>query len=341
MYNKFLNRLNFVDQFSKARAKLVYWNVLLMFIVIGTFSTIRYEQELTNIRSAALRHEFGKFIPASLSDSQELHVQELVDDLIATYVMDQLIIDMLVISSVAILTYFLATKTLQPILQSMLREKEFVANASHELRTPITAIRTACEIAIRGKDKPLEEYKKVLQQAHDESTRMAKIIDDMLLLSRTDAGTEKLKVAHVALDKLATAVYNELLPLAIKKNITLTSEITADAVVQGDPAKIKQLIIILVDNALKYTNSGGAINIKVVATPRVSLLVSDTGIGMNEEDKKHIFERFYRGDKSRGQTEGTGLGLSIANWIVRTHNATIYVDSVVNKGSTFTVEFRR
>jgi len=143
---------------------------------------------------------------------------------------------------------------------------------------------------------------------------------------------------HIELNKLVTDICDELTFLAVKKNVTLQKN-DAEVGVIGDANRLKQLFIILIDNALKYTKPGGTVTVTLAKYPRPSVAVADTGVGMTAEDKLHIFERFYRGDKSRSKTEGNGLGLSIASWIVRVHNARIQVDSTLNKGSVFTVLF--
>jgi signal transduction histidine kinase len=231
---------------------------------------------------------------------------------------------------------------LSPIVKALKREKEFVANVSHELRTPITAIQTASEVALRTTNRTLDEYRAILHQSLDESRRLRKMVDEMLLLSRSEAGVEKLNMVNVNLVQLISDVVRELTPMAVQKNVELVNESAIQTLeIKGDKNRLKQLFLILVDNAIKYSKSGGSVFLGVNSGLRPSVFIKDQGIGMSKEDQLHIFEKFYRADKTRGKVDGSGLGLSIAHWIVTQHHARINVESELGKGTTFTVTFDR
>jgi signal transduction histidine kinase len=177
-----------------------------------------------------------------------------------------------------------------------------------------------------------------LREVNAESERLGKLTSDLLALARADEGQVQLDYEPVRLDLLAADVVASLEPLALERSISLSSARLDPATVCGDAARLIQVIMSLVDNALIYTNAGGCVTVSVrVHHPHVQLSVHDTGMGISQKDKEHIFERFYRADPARSKVVGgTGLGLAIVDWVVQMHKGAITVDSVVGKGSTFT-----
>lgn len=219
--------------------------------------------------------------------------------------------------------------------------KEFVANVSHELRTPITSVRSYAETMTEiGDDMPEEQKKHFLQVILNESDRMTKIVQDLLALSRFDAGEMDFRLEYFSLGSSAQNVFDALRLDAEKRGMNLQLYLPAEPVtIYGDKARIEQVIINICSNALRYTPGGGNVKISLSADEKqASLVVEDTGIGIPKADINRIFDRFYRVDKARSRAMGgTGLGLSIAYEIIKRHNGKITVESEQNVGTAVTV----
>lgn len=215
-------------------------------------------------------------------------------------------------------------------------QQRFVADASHELRAPLTAVQGNLELLERAPNLSEAERAETLAYLRQEAQRMSRLVADLLVLARADAG-QPLKVQPVELDRLLLQVFQETRVLARGRKVSLRD--LDQLQVQGDPDRLKQLLVILLDNALKYTLEGGEIQIALRAEPGAAVIaVADTGIGIEPEDLPHIFERFYRADKARSRDKGgTGLGLAIAKWIAERHGGHLAVDSSPGQGSVFTV----
>jgi len=222
--------------------------------------------------------------------------------------------------------------------QSFTQQRRFVADASHELRTPVTVIRSITEIALT-QPLNLEEHLAVLQDLHAEAERLSQLINELLALARADEGQTQLDRELVRLDLLAYDVAACIESLAIERGISLQIEKMEPATVEGDTARLILAMMGLVDNALTYTNAGGTVTLDVEVTGTGACFsVRDTGIGIAPEDSAHIFERFYRADPARSRSAGgSGLGLAIVDWVVRVHGGSISVESRVREGSTFRV----
>ncbi len=222
------------------------------------------------------------------------------------------------------------------------RQRQFTADASHELRTPLAVMRGDIEIALRRERKP-EEYRSVLTSNLEEIIRLSRLVEDLLMLARADAGQTLLQCEPLALDELCAQVIEYLTPLAEDKGQRLlyTPPNTVPLQVNGDAQRLKQLLLNLLDNAIKYTPADGTIRLQLTQEdPHAVLSVSDTGRGIPEEDLPHIFERFFRHSRSTSDktVQGFGLGLAIVKWIVDSHGGKIIAESALDKGTQFTVQ---
>ena len=223
--------------------------------------------------------------------------------------------------------------------QAFERERRFTADASHELKTPLAVLRGDIEVALR-RDRPAEEYKRVLASSLEEIARLTKLADDLLTLARSDAGERVLELEPVRLDSLATEAHAFIQPLAAASGIALKHEApSSPVVIEGDAKRLKQLLVNLLDNAIKYTPPGGSARLRLSVEDSSALIeVSDTGRGIPEDALPRIFERFYRqSDPKDSRVTGFGLGLAISKWIVDAHNGSIEVESESGRGSRFTV----
>ncbi len=216
---------------------------------------------------------------------------------------------------------------------------QFVQNASHELKTPLATMKILLENLIYQPDMPLELRQEFMQDMNHEIDRLSGIITDLLTLTQMDSQETAVRQEKVDLSDLCRSTVHTLRPAAEKAGLTLKDNIASGVALTGDISKLSQVVYNLIDNAVKYTPEGGSVHVTLSADAHLArLIVRDTGIGIPEEDLKHIFERFYRVDKARSRaTGGTGLGLSIVRQMVQLHSGEISVDSTLGKGTVFTV----
>ncbi len=216
---------------------------------------------------------------------------------------------------------------------------QFVQNASHELKTPLATMKILLENLIYQPDMPAELRAEFMQDMNHEIDRLSGIITDLLTLTQMDSRRDALKTDAVDLSALCEETLHALRPAADKAKLSLEGSIAPDVVLMGDESKLSQVVYNLIDNAVKYTPEGGQVAVRLESEGKEAVLtVSDNGIGIPEEDVKHIFDRFYRVDKARSRaTGGTGLGLSIVAQMVKLHGGDIAVTSENGKGSVFTV----
>src|SRR6266508_3256923 len=213
----------------------------------------------------------------------------------------------------------------------------FSADASHELRTPLTILRGELEAAAQ-QQQITPELRDTLGSALEETERLSRIVESLMAISRLDAGEARMGYARFDLGELTSGTTEQMRLLAEDKNIALRCEAERQVGIEGDRARLKQVIVNLVDNAIKYTHDGGLVGVKVYATNgRAVLEVNDNGVGIPTEALPHIFERFYRVDKARSRQMG-GAGLSSVKAIVTAHGGQIRVESVEGRGSRFLVE---
>ena len=220
---------------------------------------------------------------------------------------------------------------------SFKRMAEFTADASHELKTPICAMRGEAEVLL-SKGRNTEEYQEGLAHSIEQFDHLNQMINDLILLSKFDATQVELKRVPLRLDLLIKDLCNLFQILAEQKENSLEMGTIEEVTILGDKVRLQQLFTNLIDNAIKYT-SKGSIHVTLQKNEDIALVkIKDAGIGIPKEEQEKIFKRFYRVDKSRSrETGGVGLGLSIAEWIAHAHHGKIDIDSQLNEGSTFTV----
>lgn len=219
--------------------------------------------------------------------------------------------------------------------------KRFTSDASHELRSPLSFVRTVAELALRNSQAD-PASRAAFEEIVEECGKAGRLLEDMLTLARADAGHAQMVFEPVDVSELVAAVCDKARPLAAAREHTLTLRLenVRSATVWADYSSLRRLVWILIENALKYTPSQGSVQATVKdGDGEVIVAVEDNGIGISAQDLPHIFERFYRADPSRSQVEGTGLGLAIAKWIVDAHHARIWVKSTGECGSVFQVAF--
>ncbi len=303
-------------------------NLLTLLLAIGTFSAVAVSGLVGYLLAGRALKPIDDITRAAHAIAQTRDLEKRVRE---THTSDEL--DRLAITF---------NEMLQRLENLFRTQQRFLADVSHELRTPLTIIRGNLSL-LQKTAAPSEQS--AIKTIDDEAGRMQRLIADLLMLAQSDAGAVNMKREPVEMDTLLLDVYRQARIIAQSRNgqlkITLGQE--DQAMVEGDPDRLKQLLLNLTENAIKYTPSGEITLSLRKQNGQVGVSVCDTGMGIPTEDVPHVFERFYRSDKARGREMaagtggGTGLGLSIADWIARSHGGYIEVQSQAGKGSTFTV----
>jgi len=235
-------------------------------------------------------------------------------------------------------------KTFNELLDRLSRaifdQRRFMADAAHELRTPISVIRTAASVALDQKHREENEYREVLAMMNAQARHLSRTVEDVFRLARADSGHNNLQMAPLYLDEVLTEAIRNAAILGKAKNITVEAMEMPECPFTGDEDLLRQMVLNLLENAIKYTPAGGRISLGLeLCAGKYVITVSDTGIGIPSEAQKHIFERFFRSASIHPQDDhhpaGTGLGLSIAKWVAESHKGILELRSSSEKGTTF------
>ncbi|WP_182102003.1 sensor histidine kinase [Niallia taxi] len=236
--------------------------------------------------------------------------------------------------------YFLAGRALVPIQKSWESQQQFVSDASHELRTPLAVIQSRTDLLFQEPDATIQEKAIDISVISKETRRLNKLVTSLLTLARSDSNQMEISKQEFALDVLIQEVIDQYADIAEFQGKRIYTDTITPIKLIGDKERIHQLLVILVDNSMKFTDEGGTIAINAAAKAHtIELEVKDNGIGIPKQDISKIFNRFYQVEQSRTDIEGTGLGLSIAKWIIDKHSGTIRVDSELEKGTRFEITF--
>ncbi|MDW7667305.1 MAG: HAMP domain-containing sensor histidine kinase [Bacillota bacterium] len=246
------------------------------------------------------------------------------------------LIGLLILSAIS---FFLAGRYIKPVKESWEKQRAFTADASHELRTPLTVIKTNLDAATYDKESKIKENEIWFENIKEEISNLNNLIEELLLLAKNDTVDIKLNATEFNFSKLLNKTLDNFEKRLSEKNIVVEKKIEENLEICADENKIRQLINIILDNAIKYNNKNGSITISLKKERRyVKLMVKDTGIGISKDEIDKVFDRFYRGDKGRNREEGgSGLGLSIAKWIVDKHKGKINIKSEENNGTTINI----
>ena len=241
---------------------------------------------------------------------------------------------------VIIFGHILSKRAMLPLEEAYEKQRQFAADASHELRTPLSVVMASADLLATDESITSPFLKQVIEDVRDEVKKMAKLVSDLLTVARSDNKVVKVQLKWFDLADIISQTMRLIVPVADEKNITLKAEDLMPLKIQADEQKIRQLLMILLDNAVKYTLEGGEVVVRLFPAygSRIKFTVTDNGIGIAPDEQEKIFDRFYRVDKARSRRMGgSGLGLPIAREIVRLHRGRISVKSELDKGTTFTV----
>jgi signal transduction histidine kinase len=323
--------------FQKARIKLTAWYLLIIMLVSTSFSMVIFRvltSELDRIeRVARIRIEHRLPQPPVFLDT------DLVQETKRRLLLRLVAINVLIVTGSAVAGYFLAGRTLTPIADMVDEQNRFITDASHELRTPLTSLKSEIEVNLRDKELSLVQAKALLTSNLEDVNSLQVLSDGLIRLTHYSAkgGSD---VADVSLDGIAREAIRKVTNAAKEKQMTIINDI-GNIKIRGNQTVLTELIVIFLDNAIKYSTKQKMIHLTGKKSDgHIIISVADQGIGIDEKDIPHLFDRFYRADKSRTKTDvpGYGLGLSIAKQIVTRHDGTIRVTSALNKGTTFTIE---
>lgn len=254
---------------------------------------------------------------------------ELIEETKHRILMTLFLINLGIFSIAGLLGYYLSGKTLSPIQEMLDEQYRFVSDASHELKTPITAIKTTLEVAIRDKEMKIREARQTLQTSLEEVNRLQKLAEGLLELTHKNGVGE---LVTTMLDSIIINAINTLEPLSRFKKIEILNK-SSHLVVMADETSLARALVAILDNAIKYSKKNGKIEITVkIVDKKIILTVTDNGVGIEEDALPYVFDRFYRSDPARSE-KGYGLGLSIAKQIIEAHNGKIFIDSEINKGT--------
>lgn len=327
--------------FQRARLKLTAWYLLIIMLVSVIFSLVIFRLLSAEVerfeRVQRIRIEHGLqnrvLVPIRLSNP------ELVEETKGRILFILIIVNSGVFLVSGGLGYFLAGVTLRPIKKMMDEQNQFVSDASHELRTPLTSLKSAFEVFLRGHQPSLKEAKTLALESITEVNKLQSLSESLLQLAQYQKPGTTRPFARVTLADVISQAVRKIEPVARKKAIKIKFN-PKNLVVAGDKDSLVNLVVILLDNAIKYSPNNKEISISTGRTDgSVLISVSDQGVGIDPKDLPRIFDRFYRTDsaRSRDKLGGYGLGLSIAKKIVESHKGSIQVESRLHKGSTFII----
>ena len=329
--------------FTKARIKLTSQYVTIIMLVSFSFSVFLYRSISSDFqrRLNVIETRLSQRTPQGWRIQGPVHeyfLQDLDDARAGLLLMLIYANGMILLLSFAA-GYYLAGKTLTPIEKTMNKQKRFIADAGHELKTPLTALQTSIEVAMRDKKLSLQEAKKVLREGLDDVNGLNKLANDLIRMSLYQAGNSITR-EEVSTKNIVADVRKKINPIAKKCGVKVKYEVNG-LNINANRESLEKLLTILLDNAVKYTPKKGRVTLAIKKRNRNLIIkVEDSGVGIAKKDIRRIFERLYRVDSSRSKdkVEGYGLGLSMAKQIVELHKGTINVKSKLGKGSIFTVK---
>lgn len=327
--------------FRNATFKLTVSYLFVVMIISSVFSFVVYRVGSDNLtfglnqESRQLSHAFPIFngTPFGIPDQQDMNVakRHLLDELILT--------NIFVLVGAGFICYMLARETMKPIEAAHEQQKNFTADVSHELRTPLTALKMESEVALMDDSLGASELRQVISSNIEEATKLDRLINSLLRLTRLEADELQREFSQLSLNEIVEEAIDHVNSIAKNKKISIKTSGEALSV-QGDHDSLVQLIVIFLDNAIKYSPKGTTIDL-IIGKGNVKPLIEikDHGQGISPKDLEHVFDRFYRADSARSGNSGFGLGLSIAKLIADLHQANITISSQINKGTKVKIDF--
>ncbi len=337
--------------FEKARLKLTTWYLIIIMLISVSFSVAIYEvltNELDRVeRIQRIRQEHlliplpdGTTFEFRQSTPREFRLDpQLIEETKERLAGILLFVNLGILGASSLAGYFLAGRTLRPIKEMVDEQNRFVTDASHELRTPLTSLKTATEVYLRDKNHSLVESDALHKSNLEEINNLQTLSDNLIKLTQYQKSNGNMVFVVNSLADIVEEASKKVTNLAKFKKITLVNKVK-DVKTKADRQSLVEMFVIFLDNAIKYSPKNTTVTLSSCVQDRfVEIEIKDEGVGIDKKDIPHLFDRFYRVDKSRTKTDvaGYGLGLSIAKQIVDKHNGLIKVESELGKGTTFKV----
>lgn len=318
-------------------ARLMSTYLCIIMVMSICFSLVLYTTSVNQLerqRPPRIGMQYSGFDGATPTGFREF-ISDRIEEGKREITQNLIVLNLIMLGGGALVSYYLARRSLEPIEASMEAQTQFVSDASHELRTPLTALRASNEVALRRSKLTLKEAKETIEDNLHEIDRLQQLTDGLLRLLAYDDSPQ---FQPVALQEVVGTALAAVAQKAANKSIAV-DDTTPAITVNGDQGALVQLLTILIDNAVKYSPDDSTISVAAEQDSKggVTIRVADQGIGISEADAPYIFSRFYRADSSRSQTEGYGLGLPIAHKLVRAHHGTLSMESTPGAGSIFSV----
>lgn len=339
--------------FKRARIKLTLWYLLIIMTVSLSLSAFIYHLQVKEFARLESRWRLGterrleeRFGPEFFSPQGPGNFSPRLapDPQVLAEAKKRLVVSLVFLNGVIFfvaggLGYFLSRKTLKPIEEMVEEQNRFISDASHELRTPLTSLKSALEVYLRNPRPTLKKAKKLAEESLEEVNKLQILTESLLELSSHQENGDK-NFMPVSITEIVKKAVRRIRPKAEAKKIKIRTKLQEFKVL-GDEESLISLLVILLDNAVKYSFEGSEISLKAIKNDGKGLIfVQDYGEGIRPEDKPHIFDRFYRADSARSKTgaDGYGLGLAIAKETAEKHHGKISVESKLGEGSTFIIQ---
>ncbi len=342
------------SQFKTERLKLTLLYYVIILVIVCIFSLIVIQVEDNQFRRfdrppevlQREQQENGDIVKPRFhepSAEEKARIDAIIKDVRANNIRQILILDGIILLLSSVLSYYLAGRTLHPILAALEKQKRFVSDASHELKTPLTNMLTEAEILERSKNATMAEYQEFNKHVINDVKHLNNLVMSLLEVARVESNGTILKIKDVNIVAVIDDVLKRFKEIAAKKEVDIVVDPVQETMMaKTDQVQFERLISIFIDNAIKYNVKNGAviITLKYTNDRKVLVEIKDTGIGIDPKSLPKIFDRFYRTSEDRNE-KGFGLGLSIANGIAKILDITIRVESEVGKGSSFFLLFEQ
>lgn len=327
--------------FRSATFKLTMWYLAIVMVISVAFSITVYHFATNEVsfglhhQTQRIFHEYPVFTNDPLLQPQDKDVSASAHHILLRLIY----FNILVFIGAGLTSYLLARRTLQPIEAAHEQQKRFTADVSHELRTPLTSLKMGSEVALMDDQATTAMLREALESNLEDSAKMEMLINNLLRLTKLDTDEAQAAFVRLSAQGISEASIKQVQKIADLKHVHLDNQ-TKDLPLHGDRDALVQLLVILLDNAIKYSPNDSSV---VVQTKKqqsnIQISITDQGPGISPEALPHVFDRFYRADKSRGKTttDGFGLGLSIAKLIADRHHGSVILTSRPGKGTTATV----
>ncbi len=325
------------EPFHWARVKLTLLYLAIITVIVIVLSSSVYSLHLDRVGHIE-RRRLQTFDAQERQTPAAPGLGEYVEDLGQSLILA----DIITVGVAAVLSYVLAGRTLRPIKESTEAEQQFFANAAHDLRTPLSVLRTEAEVALRSGELTLDEARSALSSSLEEIERMSTMVEQMMNLSRGKREARAQVVFDtVDMARLGADIVGKLKRRAVDRKVELSATGADSAFILGSRRMLERAMYNVVENALNYTPEGGSVTVRTAREgSHVSVSVRDTGIGIAADDLPHIAEAFYRGDRARSvHSGGAGLGLTIVHNTALEHNGSMHAESEPGKGTTITLRF--